>query len=72
MTDQRHPPPRNRPAVQRPLLLVVAAASGAFDLPVMLRHVPSWIMTHVNAKTSASVDSKKSVYRYLSKMAYSV
>ena len=50
-----------------PLLLVVAAASGAFDLSVMLCHVLKCI-----GIASVSVDSKKSVYRYRLKMAYSV
>jgi len=44
------------------MLLVAAAVLGAFDLSVTLRH----------ALLSVSVDSKKSVYRYRSKMAYSV
>jgi len=66
-TDQRHPPPRCNWPVPPPLLLVAAAVSGAFDLSVTQRHVRSW-----SVSVSASVDSKKLVYRYRSKMAYSV
>jgi len=40
-------------------MALLVAAAEAFDLSVTLRHV------------SVSVDSKKSVYRYRSKMAYS-
>jgi len=46
-----------------------AAASKAFDLSVTLRHGRSW---SVSWSVSVSVDSKKSVYRYRSKMGYSV
>jgi len=61
MTDQRHPPPRCNRSVLLPLLLVVAAASGAFDLSVMPRPLLKHIGIGRQQKIGVSVSAENGV-----------